>query len=389
MRTRLGAVLMTMGLGLAVAGPPTAASAAPPFDGLEYVALGDSYSAGFGLLPVVAGSPDGCYRAEQNYPHTIAAELGLNLTDMTCSGAVTANIDLLGQTTMNGVGPLPLQGSALSATTDIVTLTIGGNDLGFGTVAQQCIKLNNATEEPLLLPGFANCKAYFEPIPGDDALLYKLDNTVSPALERVFGYIATQAPNAKVFVLGYPQIAPDFAHHPPGCYSSPVAPPWPNPPFAQNTVPYSPTDIFYLHHIENEMDDAIETAANSHGFSFIPTWDASAGHTVCDGPEANIFGIGFTQDPTKGTPLFGDLYVTLGALHPNEQGVPFMASAALAAIKGHPAFGGSLPASGKPQVAATGVDGTPLLFAGMTMGLVGLALMLVRRRPAGGSPHRA
>ena len=389
MRRQLGAVLMTVGLGLAAAGPATSASAAPPFDGLEYVALGDSYSAGFGLLPVVAGSPDGCYRAEQNYPHRIAAELGLTLTDMTCSGAVTANIDLLGQTTMNGVGPLPLQGSALSATTDIVTLTIGGNDLGFGTVAQQCIKLNNATESPLLLPGFPNCKNYFEPIPGDDALLYKLDNTVSPALERVFAYIAAQAPNAKVFVLGYPQIAPDFAHHPTGCYSSPVGPTWPNPPFPQNTVPYSATDIFYLHHIENAMDDAIETAAGVHGFTFIPTWEASAGHTVCDGTDANIFGVGFTQNPSDGTPLGLGLYVTLGALHPNEQGVPFMASAALAAIKGHPAFGSALPGSGRPQLPATGFDGAPILLAGIATSLVGLALVLVRRRPAVDSAHRA
>lgn len=367
---------MVFGLGFAAAGPAAAASAAVP-EGLEYVALGDSYSAGFGILPLVSGSPDGCYRAEQNYPHLVAAHFGWNLTDMTCSGAVTANIDLTGQTTMNGVGPLPLQGSALSATTDVVTLTIGGNDLGFATVAQECIKLTSASDDPLLLPGFANCKDFFNPIPDTDQLIYKLDNTVSPALARVFGYIKEQAPNAKVFVLGYPQIAPAAVAHPTGCYSSPVGPTWPDPPYPQDTVPYSATDLHYLHHIENELDNAIESAATLRGFTFIPTWDASADHTLCD-TDPYIFGIGFTDDPTKGTPVVPGLYATLGALHPNTEGVPFMAAEAIAAIAGHPAFGAQAP---KPELAATGQDAAPLVVAGVALALVGLVL-LARRRAA-------
>ena len=380
MRRQLGAVLMTVGLGLAVAGPATAASAVPPFDGLEYVALGDSYSAGFGLLPVVPGSPDGCYRAEQNYPHRVATQLGLALTDMTCSGAVTANIDLLGQTTMNGVGPLPLQGSALSATTDIVTLTIGGNDLGFATVAETCIRLTASDTHPLLLPStYPNCKDFYNPLPNVDQLIFKLDNTVGPALERVFGYIATQAPNAKVFVLGYPQIAPDFATAPTGCYSSPIGPTWPNPPFPQNTVPYSTIDVHYLHHIESEMDDAIQTASDAHGFTFIPTWSATEEHTVCSS-DPYIFGVGFTNNPADGTPIALGLYTTLGALHPNEEGVPFMASEAVAAMAGHPAFGSALPGSGKPEIAATGYDGTPLALVGVGIALVGFVLVAARRR---------
>ena len=361
-------------------GPAVAASAAVP-EGLEYVALGDSYSAGFGLQPVVTGSPDGCYRADANYPHLVAAHFGWNLTDMTCSGAVTANIDLTGQTTMNNVGPLPLQGSALSATTDIVTLTIGGNDLGFATVAEQCIKLDNATESPLLLPGFANCKDFFNPNPATDTLIYKLDNTVTPALDRVFAYIKAQAPNAKVFVLGYPQIAPSFAAHPTGCYSSPVGPSWPNPPFPQNTVPYSAIDIHYLHNIENKMDDAIETAANGQSFTFIPTWETSADHTVCD-TDPFIFGVGFTNIPADGTPIGLGLYATLGALHPNTEGVPFMAGSAIAAISGHPQFGAAAP---KSTLAATGSDSTAIVLAGLGIAMVGVVLLSIRRRATSNS----
>lgn len=360
--------------GLAIALPAAPATAAVP-TGLEYVALGDSYSAGFGILPVVSGSPDGCYRAEQNYPHQLAAALGATLTDMTCSGAVTANIDTTGQVTMNGVGPLPLQGSALSATTDLVTLTIGGNDLGFATVATQCIKLDNATEQPIGTPGFANCKDYFNPFPGTDLLIDRLDDTVTPALQRVFTYIRTQAPNAKVFVLGYPSIAPDFAHSPQGCYSSPVGASWPNPPFPQNTVPYSAVDTHYLHHIEQQMDGAIEAQADAHGFTFVPTWAGSQDHTVC-ATDPYIFGVGFTNNAADGTSSgLPGLYVTLGALHPDSGGVAFMTGSALAAIQGHPEFADPAPAA---QLPATGAQ--PAVLVALGLALAGFGLLLLRRR---------
>lgn len=375
MLKRLGAVLVVLGLAIAVpAAPAVAAVKAAVPTGLEYVALGDSYSAGFGIKPVVSGSPDGCYRAEQNYPHQLAAAIGANLTDVTCSGAVTANIDTTGQVTMNGVGPLPLQGDALSATTDLVTLTIGGNDLGFATVATQCIKLNNAAEQPIGTPGFANCKDFFNPFPGTDQLIFKLNNTVSPALQRVFTYIQNKAPNAKIFVIGYPSIAPDFAHSANGCYSSPVGASWPNPPFPQNTVPYSAVDTHYLHHIENEMDNAIQTQAASHGFTFVPTWAGSQDHTVC-AADPYIFGIGFTNVQADGSPSgLPGLYVTLGALHPDPGGISFIEAQALAAIQGHPEFA----EAAAPQLPATGPQ--PALLVGAAVALLGAGLLLAGRR---------
>ncbi len=91
MLKRLGAVLIIGGLALAV---PTAPALAAVPAGLNYVALGDSYSAGYGIFPLVAPADQDplCFQAEQNYPHKVAAALGLVLKDMTCSGAVTANI---------------------------------------------------------------------------------------------------------------------------------------------------------------------------------------------------------------------------------------------------------------------------------------------------------
>ncbi|CAM5308712.1 hypothetical protein STENM327S_06087 [Streptomyces tendae] len=84
---------------------------------LDYVALGDSYSAGSGVLPV---DPTNllCLRSTANYPHVIAATTGAHLKDVTCGAAQTAHFS---QAQYPGVAP---QLDALDAGTDLVTLTI-------------------------------------------------------------------------------------------------------------------------------------------------------------------------------------------------------------------------------------------------------------------------
>ena len=55
---------------------------------LNYAALGDSYSAGSGVLPV---NPTNllCLRSTANYPHVIASRTGARLKDVTCGAAQT------------------------------------------------------------------------------------------------------------------------------------------------------------------------------------------------------------------------------------------------------------------------------------------------------------
>ena len=381
-------MLMVFGLGLAVAGPATAASAVPPFDGLEYVALGDSYSAGFGLLPLSPSDPaPGCYQAAQNYPHQVAAALGLTLNDRTCSGAVTANIRDTPQITMTGGGPAPVQSNSLSASTDIVTVTIGGNDLKFAEVAAFCVRLAiDASSFPLGDPLVDNCKDYYWPIqsdPDNNSLLNNLNDIVTPAVVETFALISEKAPNAKVFVIGYPSIAPDIENiptpQPPGCFTSPII----NEPFSyrENSFPYSQVDTLYLHQIEDEMDNVLEKAALDAGFTFIPTWTATQAHSACAAVDPYIFGITLTNSNQNSTPTPDPaLFVELGALHPNPTGVDFIRDQVLAAMKNHPAFGGAAP--GGPELAATGVDGAPLAVAGLGIAFVGLVLLVARRTGA-------
>ena len=120
--------LLAIGVLLAglVTGPAVARADGP----LEYVALGDSSAAGPLILPQIdlAGP-----RSSLNYPHIAAQQLGAGLTDVTCSGAVIP--DFSGKQ----FGFVPPQYDALSSTTDLVTVAIGGNDTGLVSAALSCI----------------------------------------------------------------------------------------------------------------------------------------------------------------------------------------------------------------------------------------------------------
>src|SRR3954451_11241461 len=120
-------LLALVALGLLAAAAPATASAD------SYVALGDSYVAGPAIpLPI---KPWGCIKSDHNYAHLAAPKLGLDLRDPSCSGAETGDM-----TATQGVwpDPNPPQFNALAADTTVVTLGIGGNDIGFSSLAQDC-----------------------------------------------------------------------------------------------------------------------------------------------------------------------------------------------------------------------------------------------------------
>ena len=102
-----------------------AAAAAPAAAIPQYVALGSSYAAGPGITPLVPDSPPRCARSAENYAHVLAAHRGLSLVDATCSGATT--VDVL----RGGQFGLPAQLDAVTPQTQLMTVTIGGNDVFF------------------------------------------------------------------------------------------------------------------------------------------------------------------------------------------------------------------------------------------------------------------
>jgi lysophospholipase L1-like esterase len=292
----------------AVALALTPAAPADDLDGLEYVALGDSYAAGLGLDPLTADQPGpGCYQSARDYPHRVAEALGLDLDDRTCSGAVTADI-------RND------QSTALSGSTDVVTVTIGGNDLGFGAIASGCLSLG--ARGPLVAHReYGTCRAYFTREGGLDELLTRLQQTVYPDLQRTFAQIREQAPNAAVFVVGYPAIAPSPERTPADCFSSPIG----EGGLRADAFPYQAVDVRYLHQVEGQLHTALRRAADEAGFAVVPVWEASQSHAACS-DQPFVSGITFTADASQGSSIGVDgAYLARGALHPNDDGVAFLA----------------------------------------------------------------
>jgi GDSL-like Lipase/Acylhydrolase family len=117
---------------IALAAAPAAARAA------DWVGLGDSYAAG-PLIPNQSLSPLGCLRSDHNFAHLSAAAVGDSLADVSCSGATTADMTSPQST---DAGTNPPQFDALSAAAKIVSLQIGGNDIGFTSILENCATVN-------------------------------------------------------------------------------------------------------------------------------------------------------------------------------------------------------------------------------------------------------
>src|ERR1700754_2759414 len=212
-----------------------------------YTALGDSYAAG-PLIPNQSLNPLGCLRSDHNYAHLAAAAKGLTLTDVSCSGATTNDM-----TEAQNVepGPNPPQFNALNASTGVVSVTIGGNDIGFTEIIENCITYN-----PFSTP----CKDKYDP-GGKDQLAERIAAT-APKVAAVLAGIHARSPKARVFVVNYPQILPTGS----GC--------WP-------TMPLGFGDVPYLRAAEERLNSMWATQAAANGATIVNWYAASAGHDAC------------------------------------------------------------------------------------------------------------
>lgn len=314
---------------VAMSGTAQAAAGDAHLAGLHYVALGDSYAAGLGLSAPVGAVP-GCGQGTNNYPHQVAVELGLALTDVTCAGATTANLTTTAQAVPGGSNPI--QDASLSSTTDIVTVTIGGNDLGFTDVMKSCAALSAAIGpvlgDPLNNPlTLANCQLMYAP-GGVDLLSAKIAAVVVPQLTAALTDIAAKAPNAKVFVVGYPALTPDII---PGAGCFTAVSPTLAAPFTANAYPYTDVDVPYLHTVETNLNTAIGSVATTNGAVFVPLLAGTATHSPCASATPYVNGVTVTSLDAFASPPTVDLNVN--SLHPNAAGVSYTTAQLLTAIR--------------------------------------------------------
>ncbi|WP_043727122.1 SGNH/GDSL hydrolase family protein [Kutzneria sp. 744] len=215
----------------------------------EYVALGDSYAAGVGT----SGSTGQCGRSPEAYPSLYAAQQHLvNAHLAACSGAGTADVvnDQLGD---------------LTPATSLVSITVGGTDVGFSDVMTTCV------------------------LSGDEACVDKvrqaevvIDGPLGDSLSSTFQAIHAKAPNARLVVLGYPHVVED-----------------------NGPCPLSTDKRRALNEGADRLADVMRDRAVKAGAVFVDARPAFAGHGYC-GREEWINGV-----------LFPDVS---GSFHPNAAG---------------------------------------------------------------------
>jgi hypothetical protein len=214
----------------------------------DWVGLGDSYAAG-PLIPNQELNPLGCLRSDHNFAHLAAAQVGQSLADVSCSGATTDDMTHSQDVTP---GPNPPQFDALTADTRTVTLQIGGNDIGFTEIIENC-----ASASPFGHP----CQDQYV-VDGHDTIADRIAAT-APKLAAVIQGIHAHAPQARVFVVNYAAILPESGS---GC--------WP-------TVPLTWADVPYLRGVERNLNAMLAEQAAANGATIVDDYTASIGHDAC------------------------------------------------------------------------------------------------------------
>lgn len=222
-----------------------------PIDaGDEYVALGDSYTS----APYVGKSvgPQGCLRTDANYPHLLAKAADLELTDASCGGATTADLQSA-QELVGRDGTVPAQLDAISASTDLVTLSIGGNDgRMFGALVSTCVGLAQSQ------PRGAPCTKYAEADPEAYERRYaEIRSTIGLAVDQ----IVARAPGVRVIIVGYPDVFP-----------------------AKSTcdrLPLATGDYPLAREVLQRLVEAQQAAAEEADVEFVDMRPATKGHDIC------------------------------------------------------------------------------------------------------------
>ncbi|MBM7769959.1 lysophospholipase L1-like esterase [Actinokineospora baliensis] len=246
---RAAALALTLLLVGAAATPATATAYRPSFQ--HYVALGDSYAAGPGI-PDQNGTPPGCGRSSANYAGKLARWLRVaRFTDVSCGGATTVHMTRP-QTVQDGQNPPQLD--ALKPDTDLVTITIGGNDMGFGEILGTCAQLGAQD------PAGAPCREHYT-AGGGDELLDRIARA-GTLVDRVLAQIRERSPRATVIVVGYLRILPPTK----GC--------WPQ-------VPFAAGDTAYFDRTEKALNQALGERARAAGARFVNPYLFSITHDAC------------------------------------------------------------------------------------------------------------
>lgn len=234
-------------------------------------------AAGPGIKPKAPGAPMGSGRSAVNYAHLVAARLGCDLVDVTFSGATTAHVVNQPQ---RGAPP---QVDALNGTEELVTITIGGNDVGYVPMLLAAGLPRWTKNLPVL------GKAVRDQL--DVAARDRALDRLGEAMTVVGSELRRRAPSARVFFVDYLTLLP---------------------PAGAPATPYSSEHLELGRRIADTLERKTEEAALATGCELIRAGAASREHHA------------WSQHPWTtgfGFPLPG----RAAPLHPNATGMQAVA----------------------------------------------------------------
>ncbi|MGH3752995.1 MAG: SGNH/GDSL hydrolase family protein [Pseudonocardiaceae bacterium] len=289
---RVVTVLALLGLAAPGAAQTTAAAqtaGAPQ----HYVALGDSYAAGPGI-PEQRTHPIGCGRSTHNYPALVARALGIrDYTDVSCSGARTTDMTAPQLAPLDGGGTNQPQFDALRPDTDLVTVTIGANDIDIADIIDTCTRLS--ATDPMSDPCRRQATAdgtgrYAQRIP--DAAL---------KVAGVLRGIRERSPAATVLLVGYLRILPPAV----GCYS---------------VFPIARGDVPYVDGVQQQLTTMLADQADQHGAIFVDAYAAALNRDLCQPAEVK-----WVEGSNPTSPAY--------PMHPNACGMQAVAALTLDTLR--------------------------------------------------------
>lgn len=277
---------------IAALGEPIPGEYVPTVEPVRYAALGDSFSAGEGVRPYQSGtdsSTNKCHRSDTAYAALVRppgetmsiralAAHGQGSWDFrACSGAVVANIDVRGQ---YGERPQLAAIDSLPETPTLVTLTMGGNNVGFADLLTRCAD-----------PRFGDCRNH-----ADNYVETRI-NGLRRGLTRVLGELRDRA--TSVWLINYPMLFPASR--------------------AEQTCAklriFTPAEQNKLRALQRDVHGAMRSAARSAGVHYVDATTWFAGHEICGRGGEWVSGLvrgGRPNDPSW--------TVGAGSFHPNSRG---------------------------------------------------------------------
>jgi lysophospholipase L1-like esterase len=244
-------------------------------------------AAGPGIRPSAGGAPFRAGRSARNYPHLVADKLGLDLVDVTYSGATTANVLAEPQ---HGVPP---QIQALDGSEDLVTVTIGGNDAGYVPLLMAAGLPRMVRSLPLV---GGVLREMVDPTARDRALV-----DLDESLKEVGRTIRQRSPRAKVLFVDYLTLLPPAG----------IAAP-----------PLSDLDVALGRRVADTLERLTGEAAAATGCEWVRVAEASREHHAWSAEPWT------TKPTTFGLPLPG----RPAPLHPNAEGMRAVADLVVARV---------------------------------------------------------